>query len=141
MKRVFGQLGVFLLLSITVVLGCQEQVNEEKALISIWKIGSSTVNGIEIGDGKGWLHFHENGTIDSRTGPQLYDSGNYKIDTEHKKIELFTDTTKQIYDYVMAGDSLIMRAKIETMALVLRTVKVNEYPIKRIDDIPQNFQP
>ncbi len=139
MKKVYQQLGALLLVSALLLVGCEAKVDESKEILSIWKIGSSTINGIEIGDGKGWLHFKDNGIVESRTGPQLYDSGNFRINPEAKTIEMYTDTTNQVYNYVMNGDSLTMKAHIGEMPLVLRTVKVNEYPIKRIDDVPENF--
>lgn len=139
MNKVNQQFGALLLVALFLLVGCEGKVDESKAILSIWTITSSTVNGIEIGDGKGWLHFKEDGTVESRTGPQLYDSGNFRIDPAAKKIEMYTDSTNQTYNYTMIGDSLIMNAKIGDMPLVLRTIRADEYPIKRIDDAPENF--
>ena len=141
MKKIGQFLGFSMLAATLILASCSSEVDESKAILSIWHIHSSTVNGIDIGDGKGWLHFKEDGTVESRTGPQMYDSGKFRIMPETKKLDMYTDTTSQTYDYVMTGDSLIMRAHIGEMALVLRTTKASEYPIKRIDDAPENFKP
>jgi hypothetical protein len=129
MKNSYGK-GLFFYAAVAaLLLGCGPK-DDNSNLLGIWRIYSSKVNNVEIGDGKGWLDFKEGGKVDARTGPGMYDSGNnYALKIDTKTLELFTDSTKQTYSYKMNGDSMTMTAMLENMPLFLGLVKVEEYPM------------
>lgn len=116
---------------------CQGSSNDKAEIVAIWQLHSINVNGMEIGDGKGYLHFKDDGNVISRTGPGLYDEGKFEINPEKKEIVMKQDTTQMKYVYTMGHDSLAMKSNDNGMTLVLRGHKVAQLPIKRVDDVPE----
>lgn len=116
------------------LVGCTGKQNDKESIVAIWQIKSINVNGMEIGDGKGFLNFHADGKVESRTGPGLYDEGNYTIDPETKTLTLGQDSTKLKYEYSLVGDSLTMRSNESGMALLLRSKKVDKLPVNVEED-------
>ena len=118
------------------IYSCGEKQDDQKAILAIWRLASINVNGQEIGDGKGYLHFKENGQVASRTGPGIYEDGKYVLNVEKKKLTMMQDSSQLNYQYELMGDSLTMRTHENGMALLLIGKKVDQLPIKREDDLP-----
>jgi hypothetical protein len=116
---------------------CKGGQDDQKGIIAIWQIRSINVNGMEIGDGKGFLHFHEDGTVQSRTGPGLYDEGKWEIHPEDKTLIMKQDTSSLKYSYALAGDSLTMQTNEGGIALLLKSFKVDKLPVDPAEDMEE----
>lgn len=132
----------FVALTILALLSaCGSKIDDKVELVGIWQLHSINVNGQEIGDGKGYLDFQKNGTVFSRTGPNLYDEGKYEIDPSKSLIVMKQDTTSQSYTYTMTKDSLAMKSNENGLALLLRGHKVEKLPVTPDNDpMPEGMQ-
>ena len=111
------------------------KIDDKSAIMAIWQLHSIMVNGMEIGDGKGFLDFKKDGSVVSRTGPGLYDEGKYELNVEAKTMTLSQDTTKLVYEYSLSLDSLVMRSNEGGRTLVLRGHKVEKLPVDPENDV------
>lgn len=136
-ELIFMKLSHFLpalLIALSILSGCST-MDDKEAIIGIWRVNSSKVEGREIGDAKGWFEFKADGTVDTRPRPGKYDSGNYKLDTEKKILSLYSDAGGLDYNYILDGDKLELNAIMSNeMKLILLCEKVDDYPITKEND-------
>lgn len=111
------------------------KIDDKSAIMAIWQLHSIMVNGMEIGDGKGFLDFKQDGSVVSRTGPGLYDQGQYTLDPDAKTLTLSQDTTKLVYEYSLTMDSLTMRSNESGRTLILRGHRVDKLPVDPENDV------
>jgi hypothetical protein len=129
------------LMVVICLTACKGGSDDKKAIVAIWQIRSINVNGMEIGDGKGFLHFHEDGTVQSRTGPGLYDEGKWEIHPEQNTLVMSQDTSELKYKYALAGDSLTMQTNEGGLALLLKSYKVDKLPVDPVEDMKEAATP
>ncbi len=113
---------------LVLLVGCGK-IDEKKNIVGIWHLYSINVNGMEIGDGKGYIKFREDGRNEVRTGPGLYEYGYWEIFTEKKEIVLSDDTTGAHYAYKTWDDSLLMSMNFPKQVTTLHGKKVDKLPI------------
>jgi hypothetical protein len=132
-----------LLIAMGVFMGCSAPDDKEN-ILGIWRVKSSAVDGREVGDGLGWFDFKADGTVDTRPRPGKYDSGKYELDQDKGTIALNSNEGGMTYTYTLDGDDLVMSAMMANqMTLKLVCVKVDDYPITKDKDAPDDaiFQP
>lgn len=130
------RVGFIALALIALVAGCGgSRLDDKAAIVAIWQLHSINVNGMEIGDAKGFLDFKKDGSVISRTGPGLYDEGKYVIDPEARTLTLSQDTTQLIYEYALTQDSLTMRSNEGGRNLLLKGHRVDKLPVDPENDV------
>lgn len=135
---IYWVMGLGLALSLGACKGSQD---DKSAIVAIWHIRSINVNGMEIGDGKGFLDFKADGTVRSRTGPGMYDEGKYTLNPDTKVLTLKQDSSQLDYQYSLSNDSLSMRSNEGGRALLLTGVKVDKLPVDPENDpLPEGFR-
>jgi hypothetical protein len=113
-----------------VASGCGKK-NDKEAIVGIWQMKDCRVNGNEIGDGKGYMHFRADDSVFTRTGPGMLSGGKYSISPEEKKIFMLRGTNKVPYSYEWVGDTLVMRTATDAPnKLEMRTFKVDKLPVE-----------
>jgi hypothetical protein len=115
-------------LVLLLIVGCGK-LDEKKNIIGIWQIHSINVNGMEIGDGKGYIKFRDDGRDEVRTGVGLYEYGHWAIDTEKHEIVMSDDSSGAHYVYRMWDDSLLMTMNFPKQITALHCVKVSKEPV------------
>ncbi len=128
-RKVFVAALLFCLMAVT---GCKS-LDEKKNIIGIWQLYSINANGMEIGDGKGYIKFLEDGYNETRTGPGLYEMGTWEL-IPGKEIVLSDETSGAHYQYKMSEDSLLMTMNIPGHVTTFRMYKVDKYPVYPPDE-------
>ena len=127
--RLFNKNSWVVVITLVLLAASCSSLDHKKHIIGIWTLTSINVNGMEIGDGKGFIKFWQDGRTGVRSGPGLYEFGKFEIYPEKDELVLKNDSSELRYVYRMSEDSLIMTRNAPNRITVFRMIKSEKLPM------------